>query len=96
MYAVNKLYKTRKSGTNTTGPKTAVRLEHATALSLTIYGSVSKPTGLSDMLKLDTSMPFNANDWYYLEGLPPYIAFAGTVDLIEVSYAALEEIGDIT
>jgi len=95
MYTTGKLYRTREPQLGKIGDKVGIRLIGDT-VSITIYGSESKPDELADMADIaPDSSPFTSEGFLNFDLLPKYIAFDGTVTGIEVSNVALTLIDDI-
>lgn len=66
--------------------------------SVTIYGSQSKPTALTDMVDCTDSTPLTLGAWPF-SILPEYIAFDGTLDVantIEIVGMSYEDLSAIS
>lgn len=83
----------RQNYQGNSGPEAGVILKGET-VSLTAYGSQSRPTAIADMVDIANSTTFDAEGAYTFSILPQYVCFYGTATSIElVNYEVVESLG---
>jgi len=90
---VNKLYKVSPFDKRGNTHRKCGLLLAGNTVDITIYGSKTRPEAPEDMIDLTNAEAFDAEGAYVLSGLPSFVYFTGTADVIElINYIIISEL----
>ena len=91
---VNILYKLKRENFQGNSGAVAGVIAKGAVVSLSVYGSMTRPSSLADMVNIAAGATLDEAGSYTFEILPQYVYFNGTADSIElVNYGIAETLG---